>query len=92
MIRILSKYYFRSKTTCRLVNMEQWSGEQHAYAIKSFYNYNDSSGAAQRSFCLHFKQKYRDILVLSFEIWVTNDEETGSALKKKPVEKSRSYS
>ena len=64
--------------------MEQWSGKQRAYAIKSFYKNNDSYVAAQHEFRLHFNLKRHDS-AKAIKIWITNFEETGSALKKKPV-------
>ncbi|CAI6344146.1 unnamed protein product [Macrosiphum euphorbiae] len=67
--------------------MEQWSGKQRAYAIKLFYKNNDSYVAAQRAFRLHFNLKRHDSVpsAKAIQIWITNFEETGSALKKKPV-------
>lgn len=77
------------KNNCEhiLVNMEQWCGKERAYAIKSFYKNNDSYVAAQREFRLHFNLKRYDSVpsVKVIKIWITNFEETGPALKKKPV-------
>jgi len=67
--------------------MEQWSGKQRAYSIKSFYKNNDTYVAARREFRLHFNLKRHDSVpsAKAIKIWITNFEETGSALKKKPV-------
>ncbi|CAI6349309.1 unnamed protein product [Macrosiphum euphorbiae] len=66
--------------------MEQWSGKQRAYAIKLFYK-KGSYVAAQRAFRLHLNLKPHDSVpsAKAIQIWITNFEETGSALKKKPV-------
>lgn len=52
-----------------------------------FYKNNDSYVAAQRAFRLHFNLKRHDSApsAKAIQIWITNFEETGSALKKKPV-------
>lgn len=43
--------------------MEQWSDEQRAYAIKSFYKNYDSYMAAQYSFRFHFNLKRYDSIL-----------------------------
>jgi len=42
------------KITCHLVNTEQLSGKQRAFAIKPFYKNNDSYVSVQRSFRVYF--------------------------------------
>jgi len=70
--------------------MEQWSGEQRAFAIKSFLKKNDSYVAAKRSFRVYFNLLLHDLVPSAkvIKIWVTNFEETGSVLKKKAERKN----
>jgi transposase len=65
--------------------MDQWSGAQHAFAVKSFYK-NDNLEAARHEFYRHFNLSHHDLIpsAHAIKIWVSNFEETGSALKKKP--------
>ena len=44
------------KQPCHSVIMEQWNGQQHAFAIKMFYKNNDSLEVAQREFRRFFFQ------------------------------------
>lgn len=73
--------------------MEQWSGEQHDFAIKSFNKNNDSFVAAQRSFRVHFNLKRHDSTyktvpsAKALKMLTINFEKTDSALKKKLARK-----
>jgi len=67
--------------------MEQWNGQQRAFAIKMFYKNNDSLEGVQREF-RHFFNLGRHGQVPSkhaIKTWIKNFEETRSALKKKPT-------
>jgi transposase len=64
--------------------MEQWSGAQRVFAVKSFYK-NDNLEAARREFRRHLNLRCHDLIpsAHAIKIWVSNFEETGLALKKK---------
>jgi transposase len=66
--------------------MEKWNAAQRAFAIKRFYKNNDNLEAARREFRRHFNLRRYDLIpsAHTIKIWVSNFEETGSALKKKP--------
>jgi hypothetical protein len=69
--------------------MEQWSGAQRAFAVKSVYKNNGNLEAARREFRRHFNLCRHDLIpsVHAIKILVSNFEETGSALKRSlPVE------
>ena len=70
-----------------LVIMDQWNGQQHAFAIKMFYKNNDSLEGAQKEFRCFFNLGRRGQVPSKHAIktWIKNFEETGSALKKKPT-------
>ena len=71
--------------------MDQWNGQQHAFAIKMFYKNNDSLEGAQEF--RRFFNLGRQVRVPSkqaIKTWIKNFEETGSALKKKPTGRPRS--
>ena len=65
--------------------MEPWTGAQRAFAVKSFYNNNDSYVATQnefrKKFGIHRKSKFPSAHAI--KMWVNNFEETGSTVKKK---------
>lgn len=65
--------------------MEQWSGEQRAFAIKSYYKNNDSVVAVQRQFRLHFAipRHGRVPSAHAIKSWIRKFEETGTANKSK---------
>ena len=70
-----------------LVIMDQWNGRQRAFAIKMFYENNDSLEGAQREFRRFFNVGRHGQVPSKHAIktWIKNFEETGSALKKKPT-------
>jgi len=65
--------------------METWTGQRRAFAVKSFYKNNDSYVAAQREFRkkfgIHRNRKVPSAHAI--KTWVNNFEETGSTVKKK---------
>ena len=65
--------------------MESWTGVKRAFAVKSFYQNNDSYVAAQREFRkkfgIHRKSKMQSAHAI--KTWVNNFEETDSTVKKK---------
>ena len=65
--------------------MEPWTGAQRAFAVKSFYNNNDSYVATQnefrKKFGIHRKSKFPSAHAI--KMWVNNFEETGSTVKKR---------
>lgn len=67
--------------------MENWSGAERAVAVKAFYKNGDSVTAAQRIFRQHYQLGRHGHVPSAHAIrtWVSNFEETGSALKKKPT-------
>ena len=68
--------------------MEQWNGQQCAFAIKMFYKNNDSViEGAQREFRRFFNLGHHGQVPSkqAIKAWIKNFEETGSALKKKPT-------
>lgn len=69
--------------------MDQWSGQQRAFAVKMFYKNHDSLEGAQREFRRHFHLN-RVPSKHAIRTWIDNFEETGSALKKKPTGRPRS--
>ena len=74
--------------------MDQWNEQQRALAIKMFYKNSDSLTAAQRKFRRFRKLGRGGAVPLKHAIkdWSNNFEETGSALKKKPIGRSRKSS
>ena len=71
--------------------MDQWNGQQSAFAIKMFYKNNDSLEVSQEF--RRFFNSGRHGRVPSkhaIKTWIKNSEETGSALKKKPTGRPRS--
>src|SRR5215469_3296746 len=71
--------------------MEPWSGAKRAFTIKSFYKNNDSVEGARREFRRHFNLGRHDSVPSAHAIktWISNFEETGSAMKKKPPDRER---
>ena len=71
--------------------MDPWSGAQRAFAIKAFYKNNDSVEGARREFRRHFNLGRHDSVPSAHAIktWISNFEETGSAMKKKPPGRER---
>jgi hypothetical protein len=64
--------------------MDQWNGQQRAFAIEMFYKNNDSLEGAQKEFRRFFFFLMRHGLVPSkhaIKAWIKNSEETGSPLK-----------
>jgi transposase len=74
------------------VTIDQWTGAQRAFPIKAFCKNNDSYAAVQRIFRRHFQINRNNPVPSAHAIktWITNFEETGSALKRKPPGKERS--
>lgn len=74
-----------SVIVCHLVIMEQWSGEQRAFAIKSYYKNNDCVVAAQRQFRIHFVIPRHGSVPSAHAIksWIHKFEETGIPNKTK---------
>jgi len=72
--------------------MDQWNGQQRAFAIKMFYKNNDSLEGAQKEFRCFFNLGRHGQVPSKHAIktWIKNFEETGSALKKKPTGRPRS--
>lgn len=72
--------------------MDQWNGQQRAFAIKMFYKNNDSLEGAQREFRRFFNlgRHGRVPSKHAIKTWIKNFEETGSALKRKPTGRPRS--
>lgn len=72
--------------------MEQWTGEERAFAIKTYYKNNDSVVVAQRLFRRQFNiQRNRPVpSANAIKTWVKKFESTGSALKQKPPGKGKS--
>jgi len=69
------------------VIMDQWNGQQRAFAIKMFYKNNDSLEGAQTEFrrFLNLGRHGQVALKHAMKTWIKNFEETGSALKEKPT-------
>jgi hypothetical protein len=72
-------------TLCHSIAMEQLSGTQRAFAVKSFYKKNDNLEAARHEFRQHSNLRRHDLIPSAnvIKIWVSNFKETGSVLKKK---------
>ena len=72
--------------------MNQWNGEQRAFAIKLSYKNDASLEGAQRAFRRHSNlgRHGRVSSKHAIKTWIKNSEETGSALKKKPTGRPRS--
>lgn len=73
--------------------MEQWSGIQRAFAIKSFYKNNEGYVAAQRWFRVPSNLKRYDPVpsTKAIKIWINNFKETDLALKKKILNKKKLF-
>jgi len=67
--------------------MDQWVGSQRAFAVKAYYKNSDSLTTARREFRRHYNlgRHERVPSCKAIKTWVKNFEETGSALKKKPL-------
>jgi hypothetical protein len=65
--------------------MEPWTGAQHVFAVKAFYQNDDSFVIAQREFRREFGIYCNRAVPSShaFKTWVQNFEASGSTLKKK---------
>jgi len=72
--------------------MDQWNGQQRAFAIKLFYKNNDSLEGPQKEFRSFFNlgRHGRVPSKHAIKTWIKNFEETGSVLKKKPTGRPRS--
>ena len=72
--------------------MDQWNGQQRAFAIKMFYKNNDSLEGAHREFRRFFNLGRHGQVPSkhAMKTWIKNFEETGSALKKNPTGRPRS--
>lgn len=72
--------------SCHLVIMYHLIGAQRAFAIKAFYENNDSVEAARREFRWNFNSGRHNRVPSAHAIntWLGNFDQTGSALKKKP--------
>lgn len=72
--------------------MENWSGEQRSFAIKSYYKNNDCVVAAQRQFRIKFNIARHGRIPSAHAIkeWVRKFEETGSAMNVKHKGPNRS--
>lgn len=71
--------------------MEHWTGEQCAFAVKSFYKHGDCAHAARREYHCHFHLGHHNPVPSAHAIqtWVSNFEQTDSAQQKKPPGKAR---
>jgi len=74
------------------VIMDQWNGQQRAFAIKMFYKNNESLEGAQKEFWRFFNLGHHGRVPSKHVIktWIKNFEEIGLALKKKPTGRPRS--
>jgi hypothetical protein len=68
--------------------MGQWTGEQRAFAIGTFYKKKDNYAATQQSFCQPFNINHNNPVpsANAIKTWVQNFEETGLALKKRSLQ------
>ena len=61
--------------------MESWTGERRAFAVKSFYKNVAAQHEFRKKFGIHRNSKVPSAYAIN--TWVNNFEETGSTVKKK---------
>ncbi|CAK1580607.1 unnamed protein product [Parnassius mnemosyne] len=73
--------------------MSQWTGEQRAFAVESYFKSNDSCTIARRRFCTRFDiQRLSDepsVITNLIRTWMQKFRATGSTIKNPRPDPSR---